>query len=145
MIQYIDDCDEVLNPGDHVAFSRGLYTHHCIYIGDGWVIHFASDGITKDLFDDIVGSNAFWVIEHDNGYSPRKIVKRAKKKLYGNDKYNLVSNNCEHFCEWCCTGYAWSHQVFGTLGMGVLFGPLGHVLGQISNDGGNQKYKLRNG
>lgn len=33
--------------GDHLKSSRGLYTHHGIYVGDGNVIHYSglSDGI----------------------------------------------------------------------------------------------------
>ena len=139
---YVDDCDEVLSKGDHVAYSRLLYAHHCIYIGKGWAVHLTDKGVVKDLFEDMVGSSEFWVIEHDNGYSRKKIVKRAKRKVNGYDKYNLIFNNCEHFCEWCCTGFAWSHQVFGSVGLGFL-GPAGHVLGQIANDGGCQKYRLR--
>jgi len=39
--------------GDHIKVSRGLYTHHGIFIGYNEVIHFAS----KDDSDDILGDN----------------------------------------------------------------------------------------
>ena len=143
MIEYVDDCDEVLSPGDHVAYSQILYMHHCIYVGNGLAVHLTYSGVEEDLFEQLVGKFPFWVIEHDNAYSPEIIVERARSKMHEKNDYNIIFNNCEHFCEWACTGFAWSHQVFGTLGMGLLLGPLGHILGQISNDGGCQKYKLR--
>jgi hypothetical protein len=29
----------------------------------------------------------------------------------GEDRYRLLTNNCEHFCEWCLHGTARSFQV----------------------------------
>lgn len=29
----------------------------------------------------------------------------------GEDKYDLVANNCEHFANWCCTGETVSEQM----------------------------------
>jgi len=29
----------------------------------------------------------------------------------GEDRYRLLTNNCEHFCEWCLRGTARSFQV----------------------------------
>lgn len=43
-------------------------------------------------------------------YTPEETVQRAKSKL-GEQKYNLVTNNCEHFAIWCKTGISQSHQV----------------------------------
>lgn len=43
-------------------------------------------------------------------YSPEETVKRAESRL-GEDKYNLVLNNCEHFAIWCKTGVSESYQV----------------------------------
>ena len=43
-------------------------------------------------------------------YSPEETVKRAKSRL-GEDRYNLVMNNCEHFAIWCKTGILESYQV----------------------------------
>ena len=48
-------------------------------------------------------------------YSPEETVERAKSQLgkgeEGEDKYNLVFNNCEHFALWCKTGVKESTQV----------------------------------
>ncbi|MBQ7607300.1 MAG: lecithin retinol acyltransferase family protein [Desulfovibrionaceae bacterium] len=43
-------------------------------------------------------------------YSPEETVRRAKSR-YGEDQYNLMFNNCEHYALWCKTGIAESHQV----------------------------------
>lgn len=42
--------------------------------------------------------------------TPHETVKRAKSRL-GEQKYSLVTNNCEHFAFWCKTGEAQSKQV----------------------------------
>ena len=126
-----------------MAIGSGLFVHHCVYLGGGICAHLTLDGIGVANIDAVVGSKSFWVIDHDNAYSPDVIVARAKSRLYDNTKYNLMFNNCEHFCEWCCTGGKWSHQVFGTMAVGWFFGPVGYVLGQIANHGGSQKYRLR--
>jgi hypothetical protein len=43
-------------------------------------------------------------------YSPKETIERAKSRI-GEEKYNLVSNNCEHFAIWCKSGIAESKQV----------------------------------
>lgn len=43
-------------------------------------------------------------------YSPEETVQRARSRL-GETKYNLVTNNCEHFAIWCKTGISESRQV----------------------------------
>ena len=43
-------------------------------------------------------------------YTPEETVQRAYEKI-GEEEYNLVTNNCEHFALWCKTGIAESHQV----------------------------------
>jgi hypothetical protein len=43
-------------------------------------------------------------------FSRRGTIKRAESRL-GEDKYNLVLSNCEHFAMWCKTGKSASAQV----------------------------------
>lgn len=40
----------------------------------------------------------------------RDIVLRARSRL-GECRYDLLSNNCEHFPNWCLRGESRSHQV----------------------------------
>jgi len=50
------------------------------------------------------------VRSHDGGYSIETVVARARSRL-GEDGYRLLSNNCEHFCEWCVHGRNRSLQI----------------------------------
>lgn len=51
------------------------------------------------------------IIEHpESRYSPDEIVRRARSRLREND-YRLLTNNCEHFCNWCVSGISRSAQV----------------------------------
>lgn len=39
-----------------------------------------------------------------------EVARRARSRL-GENRYNLLTNNCEHFCEWCVRGEHRSYQV----------------------------------
>jgi hypothetical protein len=39
-----------------------------------------------------------------------EVVRRARLRL-GEDRYSVLTNNCEHFCEWCVRGEHRSYQV----------------------------------
>ena len=56
------------------------------------------------LFTDLMKTNDYHL------YSPQETVRRARSRI-GEGKYNLVTNNCEHFAIWCKTGISESHQV----------------------------------
>ena len=43
-------------------------------------------------------------------YSPEETISRARSRI-GENRYNLLTNNCEHFAIWCKTGLSESHQV----------------------------------
>lgn len=43
-------------------------------------------------------------------YSPDETVRRAKQYI-GEQGYNLIIKNCEHFAIWCKTGLKYSYQV----------------------------------
>ncbi|TQR62691.1 lecithin retinol acyltransferase family protein [Acinetobacter sp. RF14B] len=110
-----------LQSGLHLKVSRGLYTHHGIYIGDNQVIHysgfaeaFKKGAIEQTSLENFLGGvDDFKVVNypsHQNIYSPEEIVHRAQSCL-GEDDYNLFFNNCEHFACWCMTGKSRSEQV----------------------------------
>ncbi|MGE8653361.1 MAG: lecithin retinol acyltransferase family protein [Acinetobacter gandensis] len=110
-----------LQSGLHVKVSRGVYTHHGIYIGDNQVIHysgfaeaFKKGAIEQTSLESFLGGvDDFKVVNypsHQNIYSLEEIVHRAQSCL-GEDDYNLFFNNCEHFACWCVTGKSRSEQV----------------------------------
>jgi len=110
---------------DHIRTSRGLYNHHGIYITDDEVIHFASDGddnllgttnqiISTDLAAFLRGGDCEVKIYTDDEladlYQPHEIISFARASL-GEDGYNVVFNNCEHFTNYCTLGRFHSHQI----------------------------------
>ena len=63
--------------------------------------------------------HAVRVVDHlEPHYSPEEIVRRVHSCL-GESDYRLLSNNCEHFCNWCLIAVSRSDQVESRL-MGLL-------------------------
>ena len=104
--------------GDHIYVVRALgYTHHGIDCGDDTVIHFTGEPgkkVDASVARTSIADFALDSIVHLREYSSRAddsvVVSRAESKL-GSREYNLVTNNCEHFANWCCTGRTASQQV----------------------------------
>ncbi len=103
--------DYQLELGDHLAVDRGIYKHHGIYVGDGNVVAFLSTGVTEYPLEDFIEGDDLYVINHDDAKFDREtIVQRARDRL-GEQGYNLVTNNCEHFANKCITDEEKSYQV----------------------------------
>lgn len=106
--------------GDRIYVYRnlwqldGLYKHHGIDCGDGTVIHYRkpSETIERTTLETFARGNPIYVAEYGDGfgYIPDVVVERAESRL-GEQKYNLLFNNCEHFASWCKTGVSESQQV----------------------------------
>ena len=104
--------------GAHLAASRRGYTHHGIYVGRGMVVHYAGlsrllrsgpvEEVTMAQFS--MGWPVGIVRDRESTYSPQEIVLRARSRL-GENRYNVLRNNCEHFCNWCISGRSRSIQV----------------------------------
>jgi hypothetical protein len=102
----------------HLVTSRRGYMHHGIYVGRGMVVHYAGlsrfwhlgpvEEVTMSRFS---RRRPVQIIEHgESTYSPQEIVQRARSRLGEND-YQVLRNNCEHFCNWCVSGRSHSKQV----------------------------------
>jgi hypothetical protein len=51
------------------------------------------------------------IVDHPGSlFSPEQIVRRARSRIGEND-YRVLTNNCEHFCNWCLCGVSRSAQV----------------------------------
>ena len=108
----------ILAPGTHLVTSRRGYVHHGIYVGGGMVVHYA--GLSRFLrsgpVEEVTMSRfsmgrAVRIIEYrESKYSPQEIVVRARSRL-GENEYQVLRNNCEHFCNWCISGRGRSTQV----------------------------------
>ena len=98
--------------GSHLVTWRIGYTHHGIYVGNDTVVHYLNEeGITTASLKEFSLGNLIWVRRYRNArYSGEECAERAWSRV-GEDNYNLVFNNCEHFATWCVTGEASSEQV----------------------------------
>jgi len=96
------------------ANLSGIYQHHGIDIGDGSVIHYRkpSEIIEQTSFETFSKGNKVYVRQYPDGFSfiSEVVVKRSFSRL-GENKYNLLFNNCEHFASWCKIGISESKQV----------------------------------
>jgi hypothetical protein len=105
-------------PGAHLVTSRRGYMHHGIYVGRGMVVHYAGlsrflhsgpiEEVTMARFS--LGRAVRIIAYSEPKYSPQEIVLRARSRL-GENKYQVLRNNCEHFCNWCVSGRSRSAQV----------------------------------
>lgn len=106
--------------GDQIYVYRellnleGVYEHHGIDCGDGTVIHYRkpSETIERTSWEIFKrGKPIYRKQSSDKFYFlPEIVISRAESRL-GEQKYNLLFNNCEHFASWCKTGISQSKQI----------------------------------
>lgn len=112
--------------GFHYKVPRRMiakYYHHVIAIEEGFIINFAVPDtidekiyirITLQEFQDL--KNPQKVQYTDDNLTNRLVARnRALMALTGVvqfGRYNLITNNCEHFAVWCKTGKMKSFQVY---------------------------------
>lgn len=109
--------------GDHLVTPRygNIYTHHGVYIGNFTVLHYAgASGTGEDQSVQEVSLDTFsggpdgpgFIVTHHNDivFTGDEIVERAKSRV-GENRYNFLFNNCEHFANWCIADQSESKQV----------------------------------
>jgi len=104
--------------GAHLVTPRIGFVHHGIYVGDGKVMHcgavscFLPRGPVEEVsLRDFSRGRAVAVRGRESPrFDAQEIVSRARSRL-GEDDYRILTNNCEHFCEWCVRGEHRSYQV----------------------------------
>jgi Lecithin retinol acyltransferase len=126
---------------------QGVYEHHGIDCGDGSVIHYRkpSEIIEQTSIETFARGNPVYIRKYEAGFHfiADVVVSRAQSRL-GEQKYNLLFNNCEHFATWCKTGFSDSKQIrdfipFVTqLNTSGLYEPLKEAL-QDSDPNNSQK------
>ena len=98
---------------DHLQVPRrhGLFNHHGIDLGDGTVAHYLEGRkILRSPVSEFSQGEVVSVINHVNASPTGVTLRRAMSRL-GEQNYNLLFNNCEHFATWCKTGRHRSVQV----------------------------------
>lgn len=130
-----------------------MYNHHGIHISKDEVIHFSSE---HD--DNLAGSDnkvlrtslegflrggklevkIYSEEEIEELYHVNAIIGWARACL-GDEGYNLVFNNCEHFANYCTLGRHHSHQVSKVVGRGLRMGWFGNVVSAIFGGGGSSR------
>ena len=109
-----------LQRADHIAFYRlqGIYCHHAI------VKHVDEEsGEIKTIEYSRTPSGKFQVMEKTHrfqevtvylmlhgSFDRDLVISKAQSKI-GEEQYNLVTNNCEHFAMWCITGRSSCDQI----------------------------------
>jgi hypothetical protein len=110
-----NECPDI---GAHLITPWLGFAHHGIYVGHGKVIHYGAlvydlirrpvEEVTLQQFG---GGRPVFVVQHEAlAFSVEEILHRARSRI-GENRYRLMSNNCEHFVEWCLYDVHRSFQV----------------------------------
>lgn len=103
--------------GAHLVTPRTAYWHHGLYVGNGKVVHYAGwsrafhrGPIEEISLDEFASGRAIWITQYRRReFSGKEAVARARSRI-GEARYRLLTNNCEHFCNWCISGHNRSYQ-----------------------------------
>jgi hypothetical protein len=120
---------DVPNIGAHLITPWMGFAHHGIYVGEGKVIHYGAlvydlirrpvEEVTLEAF---AGRRPVFVVQHEAlPFEVNEIIRRARSRL-GENCYRLLTNNCEHFVEWCFYDTPRSFQVQRALDFPRTFG-----------------------
>lgn len=111
--------------GDHLYFAGAFHVpslyHHGVYVGNDQVAHFFGSSKKYDASVRVIPVSEFEqlaakekqtvrVLQTQRRLPPDVIQARALSQL-GKSGYNMMTNNCEHFVNWCVQGVAYSPQV----------------------------------
>ena len=114
----VNTAKKVLKKGDHIYCVRSYYSHHGIYDGEGGVYHYSNtksndNGWLNDK-DTMVSYSSLEAFVNSEYAEPNskinvryyktnltgdEIISRCKERL-GEQKYDVLYNNCEHFAYW---------------------------------------------
>jgi hypothetical protein len=107
--------------GDQVYVMRpwigisSVYEHHGIDCGDGTIIHYRKTDtaeVARTSRECFSRGKPVSLKHQSVAFLPDSVVERAESRL-GEQQYDLLTNNCEHFATWCKTGRNESEQLAG--------------------------------
>jgi hypothetical protein len=103
--------------GSHLVTPRFGFAHHGIYVGNGRVVHYGAfvHGLHRGPVEEVSVSrftcrHTLWIRPSTARFDCEEVIRRARSRI-GENGYRLLSNNCEHFSEWCLRGEHRSEQV----------------------------------
>ena len=103
--------------GSHLVAPRRGFAHHGIYVGGGNVVHYRSvvrrfrGPVEEVSLASFARQATIWIRSHAAPrFDATEVMRRARSRV-GENRYRLLSNNCEHFCEWCLQNDHRSDQV----------------------------------
>ncbi|WP_204152221.1 lecithin retinol acyltransferase family protein [Leptolyngbya sp. CCY15150] len=107
--------------GDQIYVMRplgkmqGVYEHHGIDYGDGSVIHYRKPEqepaiISHTSMSSFSQGHRIYIKRYQTSFIADDVIRRAESRL-GEQQYDLLTNNCEHFATWCKTGQQDSAQL----------------------------------
>jgi hypothetical protein len=120
----IDRADRLLSGneepalGAHLVTPRLAFAHHGIYVGNSNVVHYGALArqfrrapVAEVSLASFSQGHALYLRSHTAPrFDCQDVIRRARSRL-GENRYGLLRNNCEHFCEWCVQGVSRSFQV----------------------------------
>jgi hypothetical protein len=120
---------ECPNIGAHLITPWLGFAHHGIYVGEGKVIHYGAlvyDIIRRPVeevtLEQFAGGRPVFVVQQETlAFPVEETLQRARSRL-GESRYRLLSNNCEHFVEWCLYDVHRSFQVERALNFPRMMG-----------------------
>jgi Lecithin retinol acyltransferase len=88
------------------------------YVGFGRVVQYGgfARGLQRGPVEEVpltqfTRGYPLWVRSEESAcFDGEEIARRARSRV-GEDRYNLLTNNCEHFCQWCVRAEHRSDQV----------------------------------
>lgn len=106
--------------GDIVIFQRTFYKHYGLYIGDNKVIHRDNINLMNKFKSKVKINNIdeiHGILKNGNNIYNRerlpinKTLEMAYAHLNESGKYDIFTNNCEHFVTMVCYGKKESKQI----------------------------------
>ena len=102
----------------HLVTPRRGYIHHGLYVGHGRIIHYPGlvgylrrRAVEEVSLREFARGRPIAVrIDSHPRFDREEVVLRARSRL-GENRYDIIRNNCEHFCEWCLSGVSRSRQL----------------------------------
>jgi hypothetical protein len=108
----------------HLVTPRRGYIHHGLYVGHGRIIHYPGlvGSLRRRAVEEVSlrefarGRPVAVRTDSKPRFDREAVVLRARSRL-GENRYHIIRNNCEHFCEWCLSGVSRSRQLESVLGL----------------------------